>query len=170
MAALLAAVALVRATAELHGSPVGCRGRHQHGPAYPAQLRGVTAQAVLMVGPCFLLHHLPTLRHLLEHLCLRAAGSPDSASALMIRPRPFPPPGCGWPHNLQKLDFLMASLSFLLQLRPLLTNSGQTVQTTRLEILTAIFFSGLFLTCYYSDSLFTHSHLTNSKARRGRYE
>lgn len=86
VAALLAAVALVGAAAQLHGPPVGCRGGYQHGPAHPAQLRGVAAQAVLMVGPRLLLRHLPTLRHLLEHLRVRAVGSPNSAAALMTRP------------------------------------------------------------------------------------
>lgn len=138
--ALLATFALIRTTAELHGPPVRCRGGYQHGPAHPAQLRGVPAQAVLMVGPGLLLCHLPTLRHLLEHLRLRAAGSPDSTSALMIRPRLFPSSSCGWPHKRQKLDFLMASFLFLLQLHPLLTSSGQKVQTQRLEILAVMFF------------------------------
>lgn len=113
VAALLAAAAFVRAAAELHGSPVGCRGGDQHGPAYPAQLRRVAAQAVLMVGPRLLLRHLSTFCHLLEHLRLRAAGSPDPASTLMIRPRlviRFLFSGCAWPHNPQKLDFLMTSI------------------------------------------------------------
>lgn len=140
MAALLAAVALVRAATELHGPPVRCRGGYQHGPAYPAQLRGVVAQAVLMVGPRLLLRHLPTLRHLLEYLRLRATGSPHSVSALMICPRLFPHSGCGWPHNLQKLDLLTASLPYLLQPHPLLTNSGRMVHTGSLEILTVVFF------------------------------
>lgn len=166
MAALLAAAAVVRAAAELHGPSVGCRGGYQHGPAHPAQLRGVVAQAVLMVGPRLFLCYLSTLRHLLEHLRLRAAGSPDSASPLMTRPRLFSHSGCRRPHNLQKLDISMAS-PFLLQLQPFLTNSGRMVRTGRLEILTVIFISGLFLRCYYLDSIFTHSHLTNFKARRG---
>lgn len=173
MAALLAAVAVVRAAAKLHGPPVGCRGGDQHGPAYLAQLRGVVAQAVLVVGPRLLLRHLPTLRHLLEHLRVRAVRSPNSASALMIRPQPFPHSGCRWPHNLQETGFLdgLTPLFVTGSAPPLLTNTGRMVQTGRLEILTVIFFlSGLFLTCYYLDSLFTHSHLTTSKARRGRNE
>lgn len=138
--ALLAAFALVRTTAELHGAPVGSRGGYQHGPAHTAQLRGVPAQAVLMVGPGLLLCHLPTVCHLLEHLRLRAAGSPDSTSTLMIRPRLFLSSSCGWPHKRQKLDFLMASFLFLLQLHLLLTNSGQMVQTWRLETPAVMFF------------------------------
>lgn len=83
LAALLSAAALFGAPAQLHGTPVGGRGGHQHGPADLAQLRGESAEAVLLVGHRLLLHHLPPLRHLLEHLRLRAAGGADPAPSLM---------------------------------------------------------------------------------------
>lgn len=83
VAPLLAAPALVRTPAQLHGAPVRGRGGHQHGPAHPAQLRGEPPEAVLVVGHHLLLHYLPALRHLLEHLRLRAFGRPDPAAPLM---------------------------------------------------------------------------------------
>lgn len=172
MAALLAAVAVVRAAAKLHGPPVGCRGGDQHGPAYLAQLRGVVAQAVLVVGPRLLLRHLPTLRHLLEHLRVRAVRSPNSASTLMIRPRPFPHSGCGWPHNLQETGFLDGLTPlFVTGSAPPFDQYWTDGPNRKIgNSYSDFFLSGLFLTCYYLDSLFTHSHLTTSKARRGRYE
>ena len=91
LAPLLAAPAVLGAAAQLHGPPVGGRGGHQHGPADPAQLRGEPAETVLLVGHRLLLHHLPPLRHLLEHLRVRAPGGTDPASSLMTTP---PPPPC----------------------------------------------------------------------------
>jgi len=88
VAALLPAAAVVGPAAQLHGSPVGRCGGHQHGPADPAQLRGEPAAPVHLVGGRLLLHHLPALRHLLEHLRLRAAGRADPAAALMKAPPP----------------------------------------------------------------------------------
>lgn len=86
LAPLLAAAAVLGAPAQLHGPPVGGRGRHQHGAADTAQLRGESAEAVLLVGHRLLLHHLPPLRHLLEHLCIWSTRSADPASSLMMRP------------------------------------------------------------------------------------
>ncbi|XP_030610182.1 rhomboid-related protein 1 isoform X3 [Archocentrus centrarchus] len=70
LAPFLTAIALLRTTTQLHGTPVGGRGGYQHGATDPAQLRGESAEAVLLVGHRLLLHHLPPLRHLLEHLCV----------------------------------------------------------------------------------------------------
>lgn len=97
LAALLSAAALLWAPAQLHGAPVGGRGGHQHGPADPAQLRRESAEAMFLVGHRLLLHHLPPLRHLLEHLCLRVAGGADPAPSLMKGHTPpwplaWPPP------------------------------------------------------------------------------
>lgn len=83
LAPFLTAVALLGASAQLHGTPVGGRGRYQHGAADSAQLRGESAETVLLVGHYLLLHHLPPLCHLLEHLCLRSAGGADTTSSLM---------------------------------------------------------------------------------------
>ncbi|XP_067345421.1 rhomboid-related protein 1 isoform X4 [Channa argus] len=68
LAPLLTTTALLRAPAQLHGTSFGGRGRYQHGAADPAQLRGESAEAVLLVGHRLLLHHIPALCHLLEHL------------------------------------------------------------------------------------------------------
>lgn len=88
LAPLLAAAALLGTPAQLHGAPVWGRGRHQHGAADPAQLRGESAETVLLVGHRLLLHHFPPLRHLLEHLCVRAPGGTDTTSPLMMAPLP----------------------------------------------------------------------------------
>lgn len=88
LAPLLTAAALLGPPAQLHGSPVGGRGRHQHGAPHSAQLRGEPAEAVLLVGHRLLLHHLPPVRHLLEHLRLRAPRGADTASPLMMGPSP----------------------------------------------------------------------------------
>lgn len=102
VAALLSAAALIGAPAQLHGAPVGGRGGHQHGPADPAQLRRESAEAMFLVGHRLLLHHLPPLRHLLEHLRLRVAGGADPTPSLM-KGHLFPPPPrvalpSTWPH------------------------------------------------------------------------
>ena len=91
LAPLLTAAALLGAPAQLHGTPVGRRGRYQHGAADSAQLRGESAETVLLVGHRLLLHHFPPLRHLLEHLCIRAAGGADTTSSLMKAPTTLPP-------------------------------------------------------------------------------
>lgn len=86
VAPLLTAAALLGAPAQLHGAPLWGRGRHQHGAADFTQLWGEPAEAMLLVGHCLLLHHLPPVRHLLEHLCIWAAGGADTSSSLMKTP------------------------------------------------------------------------------------
>lgn len=99
LAALLAAAALLGAAAQLHGALVGRRGGHQHGAADPAQLRGEPAETVLLVGHRLLLHYLPPVRHLLEHLRLRAAGGADTGASLMKAPRLPSRPHTRPPHS-----------------------------------------------------------------------
>lgn len=101
LAPLLAPSALLRTPAQLHGPPVRGRGWHQHGAPDSAQLRGESAEAVLLVGHRLLLHHVPPLCHLLEHLCLWAAGSADPTATLMKGP-PLSPTGP--PTHLQWLQ------------------------------------------------------------------
>lgn len=86
LAPLLTPAALLGAPAQLHGPLVRGRGGHQHGAADSAQLRGESAETVLLVGHRVLLHYLPSFRHLLEHICLRAAGGADTTSSLMKAP------------------------------------------------------------------------------------
>lgn len=95
LAPLLASSALLGASAELHGPLVWGRGGHQHGSADSPQLRGESSETVLLVGHRLLLHYLPSFRHLLEHICLWAAGGADTTSSLMKAPsgatrRPLP--------------------------------------------------------------------------------
>lgn len=70
LAPLLTPAALLGASAQLHGALVWGRGGHQHGTADSPQLRGESAETVLLVGHRLLLHYLPSFRHLLEHICL----------------------------------------------------------------------------------------------------
>lgn len=86
LAPLLTATALLGAPAQLHGTPVGGCGRYQHGAADSPQLRGESAEAVLLVGHRLLLHYLPPFRHLLEHLCVWAVRGADTPSSLMKAP------------------------------------------------------------------------------------
>lgn len=86
LAPLLPPAALLGASAQFHGALVWGRGGHQHGTADSPQLRGESAETVLLVGHRLLLHYLPSFRHLLEHLCLRAAGGADTTSTLMKDP------------------------------------------------------------------------------------
>uniref|UniRef100_A0A672TS60 rhomboid protease n=1 Tax=Strigops habroptila TaxID=2489341 RepID=A0A672TS60_STRHB len=89
VAPVLAAAARRGAAAQLHGAlGRGHRG-HQHGADDPAQLRGEPAGAVRLVGAAALLRHLPPLRRLLEHLCLRPAGGTDPPPAI-THPPPTP--------------------------------------------------------------------------------
>lgn len=94
VAAVLSPAPLLGPPAQLHGPPVGGGGGDQHGASDPAQLRGEPAAAVLLVGHPALLRHLLRLRHLLEHLCLRAARGADPAPSLgghapWVKPHPF---------------------------------------------------------------------------------
>lgn len=112
LAPLLTAAALLGAPAQLHGTLVGGCGRYQHGAADFTQLRGESAETVLLVGHRLLLHYLPSFRHLLEHLCIWAAGGADTTSSLMKAP-PLPrgpigpPPLIHWlqPWSKQRLPF-----------------------------------------------------------------
>lgn len=70
LAPLLTPAALLGASAQLHGALVRGGGGHQHGTADSPQLRGESAETVLLVGHRLLLHYLPSFRHLLEHICL----------------------------------------------------------------------------------------------------
>lgn len=90
VASLLTATALLGAPAQLHGTLVWGRGGYQHGAADSTQLRGESAETVLLVGHCLLLHYVPSFRHLLEHLCIWAAGRADTTSSLMKGPRCAP--------------------------------------------------------------------------------
>ncbi|XP_055662488.1 rhomboid-related protein 1 isoform X2 [Falco peregrinus] len=89
LAPLLAPTAGLGPPAQLHGPPGRGHRGHQHGADHPAQLRGEPAGPVWLVGAAPLLRHLPPLRRLLEHLCLRPAGGTDPPAAI-TPPHPTP--------------------------------------------------------------------------------
>lgn len=104
LAPLLTPAALLGTPAQLHGTLVRGRGGHQHGAPDSPQLRGESAETVLLVGHRVLLHYLPSFRHLLEHICLWAAGGADTASSLMKAPSSYPDPNQGSPLTSSNLD------------------------------------------------------------------
>lgn len=109
LAPLLPPTALLGASAQLHGTLVRGCGGHQHGAPDSPQLRGEPPETVLLVGHRVLLHYLPSFRHLLEHICVWAAGCPDTPSTLMkASPHPqcsfYPDPNQRSPTTSSNLD------------------------------------------------------------------